>query len=167
MNKEDNAEDAVFEDAVWFLAEQKQKDIQLYQSGKYYFWIKAADGTERGMESSDFGEAVSYDFTYQSPAVPKGLTVTDFKKMRNTVLINWEDDDSNGYWIYYNTEDNPETATLCTMYATSGYFGWFIHLNKSGKYYFWIKGADGFSEYSGTSDFSESVSFDFKLDKLL
>ena len=136
--------------------------IPLSTSGTYYFWVKGADGSYESSASSDFSPAVSYNFVYNTLTPPTGLSVKLGSSI-NKAKVTWNDNNFADYWIYYNTENNPETATCATKsassyYATSGYI---ITLPSAGLYYFWIKSADGSLDSSASSGFSEAVSFEF------
>ena len=135
---------------------------KLTSSGTYYFWVKAAKGTSDTSETSDFSTVVSYNFTYTALPAPEGLNVAAGSKT-NTVSVTWTSNDSQNYWIYYNTTDDSSTATCATKYAYSyqASSGYQISLPSTGKYYFWIKSATGYSDTAETSDFSSVVSYDF------
>ena len=137
-------------------------NISLPSSGIYYFWVKSADGYYTDSNTSDFSEAVSFEFTYSSLEVPTGVTVSA-STTKNKVTVKWTDNGSAKYWIYYNTENNTATATCETKFADSYEctYGYDISLPSSGTYYFWVKSADGYDTDSNTSDFSEAVSFEF------
>ena len=137
-------------------------NISLPSSGIYYFWVKSADGYYTDSNTSDFSEAVSFEFTYSSLEVPTGVTVSA-STTKNKVTVKWTDNGSAKYWIYYNTENNTATAICETKFADSYEctYGYNISLPSSGIYYFWVKSADGYDTDSNTSDFSEAVSFEF------
>ena len=135
-------------------------EITLSASGTYYFWIKAADGYDSTDPASAFSDSVSYDFTYTSLSAPTGLAVAASTET-NTVKVTWTNNGAQRYWIYYNTSDDTATATCASTYKTSGTYGCEITLSASGTYYFWIKAADGYDSTDKTSDFSDSVSYDF------
>ena len=134
--------------------------ITLSASGTYYFWIKAADGYYTTDAASAFSDSVSYEFTYTSLSAPTGLAVAASTET-NTVKVTWTDNGANDYWIYYNTSDDTATATCASRYGSSGTYGCKITLSASGTYYFWIKAADGYYSTDKTSDFSDSVSYNF------
>ena len=135
-------------------------EITLSASGTYYFWIKAADGYKSTDKTSDFSDSVSYDFTYTSLSAPTGLAVAASTET-NTVKVTWTNNGAKRYWIYYNTSDDTATATCASTVANSGTYGCEITLSASGTYYFWIKAADGIFSTDKTSDFSDSVSYNF------
>jgi len=135
-------------------------EITLSASGTYYFWIKAADGYNSTDKTSDFSDSVSYDFTYTSLSAPTGLAVAASTET-NTVKVTWTNNGAKRYWIYYNTSDDTATATCASRSGISGTYGYEITLSASGTYYFWIKAADGYNSTDKTSDFSDSVSYDF------
>ncbi|MGN0724525.1 MAG: hypothetical protein ACI4LT_11015, partial [Treponema sp.] len=89
---------------------------------------------------------------------PTGVTVSA-STTKNNVTVKWTNNGSAKYWIYYNTENNTETATCATRFASSGTYGYDISLLSSGTYYFWVKSADGYYTDSNTSDFSEVVTY--------
>ena len=134
--------------------------ITLSASGTYYFWIKAADGYYDTDAASAFSDSVSYDFTYTSLSAPTGLAVAASTET-NTVKVTWTNNGAKNYWIYYNTSDDTATATCASRSGISGTYGYEITLSASGTYYFWIKAADGIFSTDKTSDFSDSVSYNF------
>ena len=136
--------------------------VSLYSSGTYYFWVKAADGSSDSSSTSGFSKVASYEFTHQDLTPPTGLTVTASEKT-NTVKVTWTPNEANYCWIYYNTKNDPNTATCASRsYRSSlGNSGCEIKLSKNGTNYFWVKSADSSSSDSYTSDFSEVVTYDF------
>ena len=137
-------------------------NIVLPSSGTYYFWVKVADGYHTDSNTSDFSEAVSFEFTYLSLEAPIGVTVS-VSGTANQVKVKWIDNGSTQYWIYYNTVNDTATATCATKYADSFYCtnGYDIALPSSGTYYIWVKAADGYDTDSNTSDFSDVVTYTY------
>ncbi len=131
--------------------------IAFTESGTYYFWVKSAEDWANSSATSDFSTVASLDFTYTQLTAPTGLSVK-LGPTTTTAIVNWNDNNFTTYWIYYNTEDNPQTATCATKDRTFTTSGARIELPTTGLYYFWIKAADGSHDNSPASDFSESVS---------
>lgn len=91
---------------------------------------------------------------------PEDVTVTAASK-GNQVIVTWTDNGASNYWIYYNSTNDTETATLFSRYATTGRYGREVPLSSTGTYYFWVKAADGYSKTSHTSGFSSVATYDF------
>lgn len=85
---------------------------------------------------------------------------------KNNVILSWKDNGAPFYWIYKNTENDFSSADCILNSATSGENLNEISLDESGTYYFWVKATGGISEDSITSNFSDSVSFDFHYSEL-
>ncbi len=131
--------------------------IAFTASGTYYFWVKSAEDWANSSATSDFSTVASLDFTYTQLTAPTGLSVK-LGPTTTTAIVNWNDNNFTTYWIYYNTEDNPQTATCATKDPTFTTSGATIELPTTGLYYFWIKAADDIYDNSPASDFSGSVS---------
>lgn len=135
--------------------------FKLSKSGTYYFWVKAVTRISDSDKTSDFSTVVSFNFTLSLPST-EGLKVVAGSKT-NTVKVTWTSNESFYYWIYYNTANDSSTAICATKAAdsTTAIKGYKISLPSTGKYYFWIKSAEGTSDSSNTSDFSSPVEYDF------
>ncbi|MBQ7612889.1 MAG: hypothetical protein IJU92_07455 [Spirochaetaceae bacterium] len=95
----------------------------------------------------------------------------------NAVEITWRTSvKSYKYYIYYNSENNPLTATICYKYGAVGEeydssfkkTGFFkgsekVSLSESGTYYFWVKGV---SKDNVEGNFSKVASCNFTASKL-
>ena len=137
------------------------ENIKLSESGTYYFWVKAADGTTSSSATSDFSKVATYTFTYSELPAPTNVTVKASSEI-NYVTVKWEN--SSGaycYWVYYNSTNDSSTATCAKTNAYYGTFGTDIKLSESGTYYFWVKAADDNTSSSDTSDFSEVATYTF------
>ena len=137
-------------------------EVSLSESGTYYFWIKAVDGNN---QESEFSKSVSCAFTWKGLSAPIDVTAEQSQTSPNTIVVTWRDTvEAYKYYIYYNTTNDPTTATKVTLagyayveydsqYQKTGYYKGSseIPLSESGTYYFWVKAVDG---SKNESDFS-------------
>ena len=143
-------------------------EVSLSESGTYYFWIKAVDGSKK---ESDFsiGSGATV-FTLESLNVPQDVTVTKSEEAPKKVIISWRDSkQAYKYQIYYNTTNDSSTATKATIgYVYDEYdsqskkTGYYkgsseITLPDLGTYYFWVKAEDGTKHESEFSEVKEFV----------
>ncbi len=145
------------------------KEVSLSKSGTYYFWIKAVDGNN---QESEFSKSVSCAFTWKGLSAPIDVTAEQSQTSPNTIVVTWRDTvEASKYYIYYNTTNDPTTATKVTLagyayveydsqYQKTGYYKGSseIPFSESGTYYFWVKAVDG---SKNESDYSESCSCTF------
>ncbi len=145
------------------------KEVSLSKSGTYYFWIKAVDGNNK---ESEFSKSVSCAFTWKGLSAPIDVTAEQSQTSPNTIIVTWRDTvEAYKYYIYYNTTNDPTTATKVTLagYAykesNSSYYKGTkeVSLSESGTYYFWVKAVDGSNQ---ESDYSESCSCTFTAQSL-
>ena len=138
-------------------------EVSLSESGTYYFWVKAVDGSNKESEFSTVSEATA--FTFESLNAPIDITVTKSEEAPKKVIITWRDSkEAYKYSIYYNTSNDSSTATKVNLngYAykesnTDYYKGTMdVTLSASGTYYFWVKAVDG-TEHE--SEFSQVKTF--------
>ena len=142
-------------------------DIELETSGTYYFWVKRAKGTTEDSTTSAFSSTASIDFTYREDpnlSAPTNLTAT---AEEDDVSLSWSGvDGASYYWVYYNTTNDTESATLLASDVTETSYT--ATVSYDGNYYFWVKAADGSAGNSFTSDFSDVygiyVAFKYELD---
>ena len=126
-------------------------DTSHFEAGTYNLYV--ASGSVKS-------NSIEVTLTKNALKAPAGLAVAASTET-NTVKVTWTNNGAQRYWIYYNTSDDTATATCASTYKTSGTYGCEITLSASGTYYFWIKAADGYDSTDKTSDFSDSVSYDF------
>ena len=138
-------------------------EVSLPESGTYYFWVKAVDGSNKESEFSTVSEATA--FTFESLNAPIDITVTKSEEAPKKVIITWRDSkEAYKYNIYYNTSNDSSTATKVNLngYAykepnTDYYKGTTdVTLSASGTYYFWVKAVDGTKH---ESEFSQVKTF--------
>ena len=114
--------------------------------GSIYTWQNAVpvySGSDDDSENTD-----NYAFS-----APNDVTATISTTTSNTIVIKWTNVTGvSDYWLYYNTENNTDSAILKSKYAYSGYT---FTINESGTYNFWIKSANGTKDTSETSAFSK------------
>ena len=110
--------------------------------GSIYTWQNTKpvySGSDDNSENTD-----NYAFS-----APNDVTATISTTTSNTIVIKWTNVTGvSDYWLYYNTENNTDSAILKSKYAYSGYM---FTINESGTYYFWIKSANGTKETSAFS----------------
>ena len=135
--------------------------------GNYYFWMKAASGTDSDATTSDLSEcATCYVAYFAFLDAPEGVTASVSEDTSNAVDITWAHGGTSYYYsIYYSTSDDSSTATLLekNVYGYASSYSTTVTetivLTESGTYYFWVKRQSGYqySSSSGvhTSDFSE------------
>lgn len=128
-------------------------DTSYFEAGTYNLYV--ASGSVKS-------NSIEVTLTENTLKAPTGLTVAASTKT-NTVKVTWTDNGAKEYWIYYSTSNDTTTATCATRAAssTTSKYGYEITLSASGTYYFWIKAADGYYSTDKTSDFSDSVSYNF------
>lgn len=126
-------------------------DTSHFEAGTYNLYVAS------GIVKSN---SIEVTLTKNALKAPTGLAVAASTET-NTVKVTWTDNGAKDYWIYYNTSDDTATATCASSYGSSGTYGCKITLSSSGTYYFWIKAADGIFSTDKTSDFSDSVSYNF------
>ena len=143
------------------------KNVALSESGSYYFWVKAVDGTNHESEFSEVSSAVA--FTYSALNAPIDVTVTN-SSVEGKVTVTWRDSkEAYKYYIYYNTTNDSSTATKASgngyvsdeydsLYKKTGFYKGSkdVALSESGIYYFWVKALDGTNH---ESNFSDSATF--------
>jgi len=138
-------------------------DVGLSSNTKYYYWVKAAIGSEM----SDFSDSV-YATTQSAapdgsvPTVPTNLTC-GFES-NSQVKLRWSCGDNNpnniaGYKLFKGTTSNPSQAvylalTSATEQEVSG-------LNPSSAYYFWVKAVNHNNQESGFSAMDTAKMADF------
>lgn len=126
-------------------------DTSHFEAGTYNLYV--ASGSVKS-------NSIEVTLTKNALKAPAGLAVAASTET-NTVKVTWTNNGAKRYWIYYNTSDDTATATCASRDAWSGTYGCEITLSASGTYYFWIKAADGYYSTDKTSDFSDSVSYNF------
>lgn len=145
------------------------KEIALSETGTYYFWVKAVDGTNN---ESDFSDSANASFTYSALNAPIDVTATASTSGTNTVTVTWRDSkEANKYFIYYGTTNDSSSATKYSLngyasdeydssYKKTGYYKGTkdITLTTTGTYYFWVKGVDGTNH---ESDFSTIATYTY------
>ena len=135
--------------------------------GNYYFWVKAASGTDSDATTSNFSEcAACYVAYFAFLDAPEGVTASVSEDTSNAVDITWAHGGTSYYYsIYYSTSGDSSTATLLekNVYGYASSYSTTVTetivLTESGTYYFWVKRQSGYqySSASGvdTSDFSD------------
>lgn len=150
-------------------------DITLSESGTYYFWVKATNGshTSNATKFSDFSSAKSYVFTYASLTTPTGISVRLSSEKANTATVTWTASDAAYYWIYCSTTNNsasltrPNASAHAGLWVTNGIGTYDIVLEENGPWYFWVKAADAiYSSTVNSSDFSTFATFSFTYKEL-
>lgn len=139
----------------------KNYSMQLTKNGTYYFWVKAANGSESTDDPSDFSQVATIEFTHEDLSAPTALTATG---SGNSVKLSWTVIKTSStlspysWWIYYGTENDSSKATLESEY---GYQNYSYTLSETGTYYFWVKAADTSDLTSPTSDFSTVATYTY------
>ncbi len=126
-------------------------DTSYFEAGTYNLYV--ASGSVKS-------NSIEVTLTENPLSAPTGLAVAA-STTANTVKLTWTNNGAKKYWVYYNTTNDTSSATCATRYETSGTYGYEITLYSSGTYYFWVKAADGYYSTDTTSDFSDSVSYEF------
>ncbi len=135
-------------------------DVILEETGTYYFWVRAANGTSSTSGTSDFSESATYAFTYTELTTPTNVAVVATDSA-NEVKVTWTASDANYYWIYYSTSNDSSSAieyaqAIAGLYVRDGSGYYKVSLPSSGTYYFWVKAANTCYSSSKTSKFSEA-----------
>lgn len=131
----------------------------LSETGTYYFWVKAADGSLSSSSSSSFSNVASLSFTYTELKVPTNVQVALSTTELNTVTVSWTTTEAERYWVYYGTTNDTASAKLLSKSVFSTRYS--KTFSASATYYFWVKSANGYNDTDPTSDFSAVVSYDF------
>lgn len=126
-------------------------DTSRFEAGTCSLYVKS------GNISSN---SIAVTLNENSLAAPKDVAVAASDKA-NTVNVTWTDNGAAKYWVYYNTSDDTESATIDTRTALAyqAKSGYEITLSSIGAYYFWVKAADGYSATSKTSGFSATATY--------
>ena len=127
--------------------------VSLSDAGIYYFWVRAvnSDGTEKG----EFSQVASCEFIPSAVPTPTILSAKQ-ETGKNSVKITWQENGAVRFQVYYNTEDNKETAKPTSTSSSLDYD--VIKFKEDGTYYFWVVAEDG---NGNKSEYSQSVSCSF------
>lgn len=144
----DKSADFLSSDKPQKTVSETSTDIALLSSGTYYFRVRAYKNGNGGKSIySDFSSVVEYICTKpDSKTPPKYVSAVQSKDYENKVLLTWQETGTYRYFIYYNTENDPNTATEYDREAKSGNI--LIHLSESSTYYFWVKATTTTYEFS-------------------
>ena len=117
-------------------------DCVFEESGTYYFWVKAADGSLSSSGTSDFSDSASCAFTYTELTAPTNLTAqSNGSTSYPGIKLSWTSTGSAYYHIYWNTENNSSTATKLSYFCSTNSYTIYDNvydMSSGTTYYFWV-----------------------------